>query len=587
MLIANTLGLFAFLALIPLIIIYLRRPKPLEKVIPSLMFFMKGQKHAAEDSFFKKILRNLLFIIQILVICLIALSIASPYLITSEKATSENTVIIIDTSASSQALINGKTRFEKSVEIAKDYFQGRISIISASDIPETFLEDGTKNQATTIIDAIRPKDTPTNIEGALYEAESILEGRKGRIVVISDFLVDDANEILKSKRIISSKGIEVEFVSTWTSAENVGIVNLDISKYRVIADVKNFNDKEVEITAAVIKDDIAIERKSKKISAKSTEKFDFETLTGISQISINSDDDFILDNTVYISAPEKKQINVLLITNSKESYLMKALESFKEVNLQVEEPPIVRGVELNDVIIVGEIDIKLILPGTFEEIAREVGNGKNLIITAQEGIDEMGISWLLPVEINEKGNNTKACAILLNDFTSQFDNERCFTTARRYFKSTIKENSISLIEADDSSPLFAITNRGEGNILYYGILDKESDFKTQTSYPIFWNDVLNHLAGIGDIRDYNFNIEQKPEIKKTGIYETENKKIAVNLINEIESDVGRQTISFENSEFVPGTSHEEAVLNLNIYFITAALLLMLFEILYIKSRGDL
>ncbi|MDD5086144.1 MAG: BatA and WFA domain-containing protein [Candidatus Nanoarchaeia archaeon] len=586
--IANTLGLFAFLALIPLIIIYLRRPKPLEKVIPSLMFFMKGQKHAAEDSFFKKILRNLLFLIQILVICLIALSIASPYLITSEKATSENTVIIIDTSASSQALTNGATRFEKSIDIAKDYFQGRISIISASDAPETMLEDGTRNQATAIINAIKPKDTPTNIESSLYEAESILQEKKGRIVVISDFLVEDINELFKAKRIISSKGIDVEFVSTWSDAENVGIVGLDVNKYNVVVDVKNFNDEEVEITAAVIKDEIALDRKSKKISAKSKEKFDFETPTGISQIVINSNDDFKLDDIVYISAPEKKHINVLLITNSETSYIMKALESFKDVNLEIVQPPIVRGIESNDIIIIADIDIDLILPGTFEEISREVGNGKSLIINTQEGIEDMGISWLLPVEINGRGNNTKACVKLINEITNQFDNDRCFTTAKKYFKSSIKQDSISLIEADDSSPLFAIGSRGEGKIVYYGILDEQSDFNTQTSYPIFWNDLLNYLAGVGDINDYNFMIQQKPKIKKVGFYENENKdKIAVNLINELESDVGIEIMPFENSEFVPGISQENVALDLDLYLITIAILLMFFEILYIKSRGDL
>ena len=344
---ANTLGMYAFLSLIPLIIIYLRKPKPVEKIIPSLMFLIKNQKDTTKHSFFKKLLRNLVFLLQLLALSLMAFSIASPYILTSEAVTSQNTVIIIDASASSQTVVNGKTRFESSIDIAKDYLEGKISIIVVSESPETILEHGTKNQALSLIQTIEPKDTKTNLESALYEAESLLGERKGRIVVISDFIVEDVNELLKAKRILSSKDIDVKFISTWNKAKNIGIIDLDIDKYNVAAYVKNFNDEDSELSAAIVKEGNALETKSKKITAQSTEIFDFETPTGLSEIRINSDDDFKLDNTVYISAPEKKQINVLLITNAKTSYLMKALQSSKDVNLQITEPPIVQGIESN------------------------------------------------------------------------------------------------------------------------------------------------------------------------------------------------------------------------------------------------
>ncbi|HHI04008.1 MAG TPA: VWA domain-containing protein [Candidatus Woesearchaeota archaeon] len=583
---ANTLGLYAFLSLIPLVIIYLRKPKPVEKIIPSLMFLIKNQKDATKHSFFQKLLRNLVFLLQLLALSLMAFSIASPYIITSEAVTSQNTVIIVDASASSQTINNGKTRFENSLDIAKDYLQGKISIIVASDTTETILEDGTRNQALSLIQTIEPKDTKTNLEGALYEAESLLEDKKGRVVVISDFIVNDLNELLKAKRILSSKSIDVKFISTWNKAKNIGIINLNIDKYNTVAYVKNFNDDDAEIITALVKDGSALETKSKKITAHSTEVFNFETPTGISEIKINSDDDFKLDNTAYISAPLKKQIDVLLITNAKTSYLMKALQSSKDINLKITEPPIVQGVNSNEIIIINDVNGNLILPGTLEEISREVGNGKDLIITAQSDLNQIGISWLLPVELNEKINNTKACVKVVNEFTKQFENNRCFTTVTKYFKTIPKNNAISIIEADDSSPLVALGKRGKGSIVYYGLIDEESDFKTQTSYPIFWNELLNFLAETGDIKDYNFRIDEKPSINKAGIYDNGN-KIAVNLLDEDESDISRETMSFDEDEFVSGISQENIVLNLDIYLIIFAIIIMFFEIFYIKIRGDL
>ncbi len=583
---ANTLGLYAFLSLIPLIILYLIKPKPVEKIVPSLMFLIKNQKNAIKNSFFQKLLRNMVFLLQLLALSIMAFSIASPYITTSEAVASQNTIIVIDASASSQAINNGRTRFESSLDIAKDYLQGKINIIIASSSPETILEDGSKNQALSLLQTLEPKDTKTNIESALYEAESILADRNGRIIVISDFIVDDINELIKAKRILSSKGINVEFISTWNKAENIGIIGFDIDKQNMAAYVKNFNDNDAEITAAIIKEESTLETKSKIITAHSTEIFDFETPAGISKIVINSNDNFKLDNTAYISAPLKKQTDVLLITNAKTSYLMKALQSSKDINLKITEPPIIQGIESNEIIIINSIDGNLILPGTLEEISREVENGKSLIITAQDDINQIGISWILPVELNEKANNTKACAKVINEFTKQFENNKCFATVKTYFKAIPKENTISIIEADDSSPLVALGKSGKGNLVYYGIIDGQADFKTQTSYPIFWNELLSFLAEAGDINDYNFRIDEKPSIDKAGIYENGN-KIAINLFDEDESDVSRETISFDNEDFVSGISEEKVVLNLDIYLIIFAIIIMLFEIFYIKMRGDL
>ncbi len=582
---ANTLGLYAFLSLIPLVILYLIKPKPVEKVVPSLMFLIKNQKRAIKNSFFQKLLRNLVFLLQLLVLSILAFSIASPYIITSEAVVSQNTVIIIDASASSQAINNGKTRFENSIDIAKDYLQGKVSIIVASGSPETILEDGTKNRALSLLQTLEPRDTKTNLESALYEAESILADRKGRIIVISDFIIDDINELLKAKRILSSKGINVEFISIWNKAKNIGIIELDIDKYNIMAYVKNFDD-DAEITAAIIKEENTLETKSKTITAHSTEIFNFETPTGISKIVINSDDDLKFDNIAYISAPLKKQIDVLLITNAKKSYLMKALQSSKDINLQITEPPIIHGIESSEIIIINSIEGNLILPGTLEEISREVENGKSLIMTAQDDLNQVGMSWLLPVELNEKANNTKACVKVINEFTKQFESNKCFTIVKKYFKAIPKENTIPIIEADDFSPLVALGKRGKGNSVYYGIIDEQTDFKTQTSYPIFWNELLNFLAEAGDINDYNFRIDEKPSIGKAGIYDNGN-KIAVNLLNEYESDIARETVSFDNEEFVSGISQEKVVLNLNIYLIIFAIVIMLLEIYILKIRGDL
>ena len=97
------IGLWALTAVIIFIILYLRRPKPQEKVIPSLMFIINDKKKSRQYSFFQKLLANLLFLMQLLSIAGLASVAAAPFVKLNYDTTLENTVIILDVSASMQA----------------------------------------------------------------------------------------------------------------------------------------------------------------------------------------------------------------------------------------------------------------------------------------------------------------------------------------------------------------------------------------------------------------------------------------------------------------------------------------------------
>ena len=111
--IENQLGLYAFLSLIPLIILYLIRPKPKSMQIPSLMFFLKAKSNPEKRSFFRTFTRDLLMLLQILTLIFIAGSLASPYLITKQDVVSDNIILVLDASASSKVHETYGTRFEK------------------------------------------------------------------------------------------------------------------------------------------------------------------------------------------------------------------------------------------------------------------------------------------------------------------------------------------------------------------------------------------------------------------------------------------------------------------------------------------
>src|SRR3989344_3239529 len=114
----NTIGLLALLSLIPFIILYLRRPKPQDRIIPSLMFLIREKKMSKRYSFLRRFLVNLLFLIQLLILTGLAFTVAMPFIKLPYDVSLENTVIALDASASMQAK-EKNTRFDEAVKEAK------------------------------------------------------------------------------------------------------------------------------------------------------------------------------------------------------------------------------------------------------------------------------------------------------------------------------------------------------------------------------------------------------------------------------------------------------------------------------------
>jgi len=154
-------------------------------------------------------------------------------------------------------------------------------------------------------------------------ASDLLEGRKGRIVVISDFIQTEGQDILVAKRTLVSKSNIVDFVDVASQGKNVGIVDLIIEKYQTKVYIKNYNDDEANVKVKLKKEE-ALDEKTIKILPKSVESLVFETPLGISTIELDVNDDFELDNKAFISSPLKKKITALLITNDQESNFIKS-----------------------------------------------------------------------------------------------------------------------------------------------------------------------------------------------------------------------------------------------------------------------
>ncbi|MCH8003939.1 MAG: BatA and WFA domain-containing protein [Nanoarchaeota archaeon] len=619
---ANTLGLIALASLIPFIILYLRKPKPVDRIIPSLMFLLQNKKTSRQYDFLRKFLTNLLFFIQLLALLGLSFAIAEPFIKVPYDVSLENTVIVLDVSASMQADEGGRTRFDEAIKEAKKVVSGRNSIIFAENIPLIILEDEDDETASNILGNLEPKATTTNLGDAMLLAKDILQDRPGRIVVISDFSNVDGPDLLAVKKAISSEEIILNFVDVSNDAENAGIIEMDVGKHGIKVFIKNFNSVKKQINIKLIKDkDVIAESGKIDVLPNSIESFLFDdTPVGVSKIVLEPDDDLSVDNIAYVSAPLKKRVNVLLITNRKNTNLENALLASRDVRLNIVNPPVLtlntKGDRIepfeHDVIVVHSINnVGIrdgILPGTFQDLSNYVKNGGKLILTAQNDLDKFNKVDLDIVNLNKLVEDTRrVCVDVINEMTKQFGNDICFSTVSEYFSTDSREGT-SVIASILGMPVLAVKEHFKGKIFYYGIIDDASDFRTLPSYPIFWNSLINFMAETEDIRDFNLKTgkivtinQQRVKTPSTslttskvifdevGIYEFNDKKFAVNLLDEKESDVTASGVLKEESESAEVLKEKsiERDFSLSILLLILVFLLMVFEVFYIKRRGDL
>lgn len=603
----NMWGLYALLSLIPLIIIYLIKPKPIEKVIPSLMFIMEEKKLTKRQTFFRRFVQNIIFYLQFLALAGLALAIASPYIIMPFTTSSENTVIIIDGSASMQASYGIGTRFDTALSRAKESLDGKISIILAENVPSALLTKGSKSDALSVLGKISPKATTSNIGDALLMANDILGTEKGKVVVLSDFIPTEGADIMVAKSRLESAEHVVEFRDLSGDSDNVGIIALSVSKITTKVTVKNFNKDAIKSDIEILRDSKKLDSASVSIEPDSVEEFTFATPQGKSEIILDRKDDFMLDNKVSISNPFNQKVKVLLVSNLKENnYVQAVMEAIPDVSLDVRRPPTINPENLNhDIVIINDVDKNLLVPGDFNLISKYAKGGSSVIVMPQNDLGAIDMSDILPFPLGTKQQSTQVCVQIVNRFTKNLG-DGCFTKSP-YFNVTAQNGTTAIAKTDSEVPIIVMKEHGSGKAVYYGIFDRESDFKSTSEYPIFWAELIGFLSGAEDIGNFNVHTGEiipvaEQEVStpgatlktnriyfdETGFYSYSGREIASNLISEKESNVGAINMLKSGKESIAGSAEEasEREVSLDLPLLALIALLLIAELLIVKFRGD-
>lgn len=606
---ANQPGLWALASIIPLIIIYLLRPRPLKIKIPSLMFLLQLEEKRRRLNILRKIIRDPLFLIQLLVLIIISLTIASPYIMAREQVGGGHTVIVLDASASMQV-----DKFKKAVDLASQYLSSKNTIILAESVPILLIKESPPSSARDSLAKISPKATMADLSSAINLGRRLLtEG--GRIIVISDFISWEGDDPAIAMKLAQANGIEVDFLAVSGRTDNLGIINgwfEPNGDYKI--DIKNYNDREELVSVEVVSNNEKLLTKTLALKPRSEEYLAISNLApGTTKITLQKEDALSVDNTAYVYLPKAVEKKFLYLSFNRNSPSLVALRLLPYIKIDSANN-IPADLNQYSVLIISNLSLS---QEASAKILDYLQNGGNLVILASKSLENREF---LPLETEEIGNDTTLNIVLPSKITEGTELEK--VEVKKHLKSKPKKGSTILVEAGDNSPMLSFWKVGKGTVLYSGLADPEGDniydplnpgvwnnFHAKPTYPLFWLRLIEWLTGSLDVSEFNaktesfikFNTPQKIQtpslsittdnllLDEVGIYRLPDKTLAVNMYNDRESNLEKKIdITQGEPKEIPYVPAERMVpKELDIYFILLGMLFVFFELYYLKWRGEL
>lgn len=548
----SPVGLLGLLALIPLALFYLVKPKPEEKVMPSMRFFQQQEGRDKLRQSLRKILRNLVLLLHIVTVIVFALAFAQPFVNSFEQP--EKSVIVLDTSASMQ------DNMQEAENFIEQHLGQQNTLILADSDTHVKLEKASPSKVRQVLERVKAVETQTDIVSGLETARSY----EGRLVVASDLdqTVDDRKitELLQTQAERPVSIMQIDEKNKW------GITELRIRENRTEATIQNF--AETQKTISVTKNG---NTRKTTLDPGESAVADFDNKPGKNTIKLPADE-MKADNTANYIVPDTEKTSIAYL-GAQNSYLSTAIRLIKNTELLIGQG----ALENSDVVVLtGEIS-----EGEKKsQLKQKIQEGGSAVVfknsRAMSGIFEM--------------NTTLSTRNTSVDIT--YPQRISIGSTEILDRGTSGGKSISR-----PAEALKIHEYGEGKILEYNI--DEGGFRNNFLYPVFWKSVFSRLSEKPSLQDLNVETGEKIEaesfeapdgsryqgqieVNQTGFYSSGSSVYAANLLSQDESSPDGEEYSPPGDRSLEKTRKPVQDLVILVLGVLIGL-----ELLYLWYRGDL
>lgn len=324
---------FAFLGLIPLLVLlYILKLRRSEVIIPSTMLWMRSLQDLTANAPFQKLRRNLLLLLQILILLFLVFALSRPFIKTS-GIEGRNLCLLIDHSASMQTREDGGTRLEEAkveaLKVVDSMERGDKAMVIAFDDSADVRCELTDDRyyIRNAINGIAADDTRSDVKDAAQILRSVAPINPDVTAVIANLevLVFSDGNFAEGER-LGDLSLPVQYIQTGTTRENAGIVNFSTRGGAGEGEVRQcfvqvYNDSETPLAAtlSLYFEDALLGVDALEIASGDTGESIFvlpDLEEGILRAELDVDDALPADNVAWLSIRQDTFIDVLLVGNA-------------------------------------------------------------------------------------------------------------------------------------------------------------------------------------------------------------------------------------------------------------------------------
>ncbi len=372
-------------AIPPLIVmLYFLKLRRMPVEVPSTYLWKKTIEDLHVNSIWQRLRKNLLLLLQLLVVLFLALACLRPGY-RGEEALGSRSIFMIDNSGSMQATdVEGSrlaTAKAQTLRMIDALSKGDVGMVIAfsdrADVKQGFTSDKKKLRAA--IESVAATNRTTDLNEALRAAAGLANpGRTSQIEDLNDIQVAEA--LPATMYILSDGGfgppqidlgnLSAEYISIGTpDPENVGILaftaerNLEKDgRIEAFARVQNFGTQPQSFTATLTLNDELADAADVTIPSGESSGLSFEInqiAEGQLTLELELSDDFGLDNKAYAGLDPPRQLEVVLVTDGNTA-LEAALATEQAqalATMRIIEPASLQTPEVQQLAAAGQIDL--------------------------------------------------------------------------------------------------------------------------------------------------------------------------------------------------------------------------------------
>jgi hypothetical protein len=443
--------LFSFF-IAAVILMYFFRKQYRDQVVPSNLLWEEVMKEWQASPWFHRLQKNLLLLLQVLILFFLMIALVKPYIF-NEMAPKDHLVILLDTSASMNAVVNNRSHFEEAKEDIQSLIEGtggKVTLLGVGKSVTTIVSEETNDRV--VLNGLKNlplSNDHEDMKKAIHLGEALASGSESIIHIFSDSMEkEDFTEELTTP---------IQVHNLLTNPVNVSLTSFGVerlgSSYKGVAVIEN--QSEVSLRGHLSIHD----EKNEISSVKLTLDPGKETVVPISDLShspiykavIDVNDDYMEDNSLSnIQAASKPAIHVIGEINP---FLLKGFQSIG-------------------------VDVK-----TIEEDQKK--SGDEIILTTKEKWQQLSFespAMIVPARSKESNPLTHGIKATNEDpLLKHVDLEKVYVEK----VNSIQIKNLQSVATADSIPLI---QKGEVNgqkLVLLNLHLNESDFPLHPGFPIF------------------------------------------------------------------------------------------------------